>query len=377
MMSSSAFSNFLRDLPETLQQPAALAMLGSVGAHLILFATLPAFTSSPDPAQSEIRRVRLLEPPQSSSAPQASTSRLGLPPIPNTANSKIQLPQTGQTIPPVPNPLYTLPDLTPLPIPSSPLPQRRNLGRSLTQAEIDAIRERIRKFQALQQPPTPPQTKPTTPPETPAPTNPQSPSGLTEANPAEVARGTTPVPPGTPNQSEQPQPSTPPTPVPQTRTDQLLALTRYNPQGTTNQDIAVNSQNFTQSLKDKGLVWERILLRKPDDPIQEVPFPDGFVLQNYQERQHPAAIAVLVDKDGKLLDKPQLLASTGYGLLNQKAEEIVRANATPEKVVDLIQKYEAAKAENDRNKAQAYLLVYELKFKVPERSTASVTPPAN
>jgi outer membrane biosynthesis protein TonB len=374
MMSSSAFSNFLRDLPETLQQPAALAMLGSMGVHLILFATLPAFTSSPDPVQSEIRRVRLVEP-QGSSAPQTSTSRLGLPPIPSTPNSKIQLPQTGQTTSPIPNPLYTLPDLTPLPIPASPLPQRRNLGRSLTQEEINAIRERIRKFQALQQPQTPPQTQPTTPPANPAPTNPQSPTqGLTPANPADVARGTTPAPPGTPSPTGQPQPTTPPAPVPQTRTDQLLALTRYNPQGTTAQDIAVSSQTFTQSLKDKGVAWERIVLRKPEDPIQEVPFPDGFVLQNYQERQHPAAIAVLVDKDGKLLDKPQILASTGYGILNQKAEEIVKANATPAKVVELIQKYEAAKAEKDRNKAQAYLLVYELKFKVPNGSTASVTP---
>lgn len=364
---SSAFSNFFRDLPETLQQPAALAMLGSLGAHLILFATLPAFTSSPDPAQAEIRRVRLLEPPQGSNSPQASTSRLGLPPVPNTPNSKIQLPQAGQATSPVPNPLYTIPDFTPVPIPAPPQqPQLRTSQDTFS----ELLKRLANRPQSPIRIPKPPQEKPPAPP----PQN-QSPTmspSLPPANPRDAI--TTPFPPGTPNQPAQTQTPTPSPSASPNRMDQLLAATRYNPQGTTQQESLVAQQSFTQALKDKSIDWERIVLRKPQDPIPEVPFPAGLVLQGYENRQHSVAIAVLVDKNGKPLPdtQPEILASSGYGILNQKAKEIVQANAAPEKLVPLIQAYEAQKTDpTTRNKAQAYLLVYEFKFKAPSSSTAS------
>lgn len=361
-------SSFFRTLPETLQQPAALAMLGSLGAHLLFFATLPAFTNSTEPRpEAEVRQVRLLEPPQGSNS-QVANSRLGLPPVPNTPNSRIQLPPIGQGTSPIPNPLYTIPDLTtpiPVPVPSQPQPQTR----FRTSVIPEDILRRIRQ----PNPPQPPQEKPVTQQPQPKQSPTSSPGGLTPADPR-IATGTTPTPP-TPNQPAQPQtPATTP-PTSQNQNRDLIALTRYNPQGTTQQELFTASTNYTQSLQQKNIAWERIVLRQPTEPIKEVPFPEGLVLNNYDKRQHPVAIAILVDKDGKPLPdtKPEILASTGYGVLNEKAEEIVKATAIPENLVPLIQKHEAQKEDpKSRNKAQAYLLVYEFQFKAPNAAAASV-----
>ncbi|MCU0549234.1 MAG: hypothetical protein MUC48_07790 [Leptolyngbya sp. Prado105] len=364
MSSNSALSNFFRDLPETIQQPAALAMLGSLGAHLILFATLPAFTSSPDPAQSEIRRVRLLEPPQDSSAPQASTSRLGLPPVSNNPNSKLQLPQAGQTIPSVPNPLYTLPDLTPVPVPSNPQPQRRFFENPLTPAERAALFERLRR---LQTPPTPPPKPPAQPPQ-----NQKSPTdGLNQADPTVAAS-----PPPSGQVAPNSPPATPPSPfVPQTPNDRFLVATNYNPQGTTKDEQTSAQIKFTQAAAQKGLNWERILLRQPDAPIQEIPYPANLK-GKWQPKDFskvtPTAIAVIVGKDGKILVEPEIIGSTGYGILNESAMEIVKATTTPEKMVELIQEHEANKEDvNSRNKAESYLIVYEFKFKAPDSAVST------
>ena len=358
----SSFATFFRTLPETLQQPAALAMLGSVGAHLLLFATLPAFTSSTEPRpEAEVRRVRLLEPPQGSSAPQASTSRLGPPPVPNTPNSpnsKVQIPPVGQGTSPVPNPLYTIPDLTPIPIPAPPQTQI---------SSQDRFNDLLRRLAARQQQPTtikipkPPAIQPA-----PAPTTPPN-SNLKPADPAEVARASAPLPSiGTP----QPAPTTPPTAPTsqapsattaeaQVKNNQLLAATRYSAEGTTQQDGIQAAQNLAQELNTKGVPWEYIRLRQPQEELKQLPYPLTFALNNY--KQHPVAIAVFVGKDGKPLPdrKPQILNSTGYQILNDKAIEIVQKESSQPN------KYPAIAEDKIR------VYVYEFQFKAPNAGTAS------
>ncbi|MBW4443706.1 MAG: hypothetical protein KME10_21245 [Plectolyngbya sp. WJT66-NPBG17] len=357
---------FLRTLPDTLQQPAALAMLGSVGVHLILFATLPAFTSSTEPRpEAEVRRVRLLEPPQGSSAPQASRSQLGLPPVPNTPNSKIQLPPVGSGTSPLPNPLYTIPDLTqPIPIPSPPQNQISSQDRfndllrrlAARQKQIDQQQQATIKIP--KNPPVKPSTEPTTNP---------SPN-VEPADPKEVASTVSPQPPaGTIPATPTTPPSAPSTP--QTSNDRLLAALRYNPDEVTQPGDVKPVQDFVQLITQRGINvdWSKDYIRvrqlqdpKLEKPIPELPYPLSFPLNKYQ--QHPVAVAVLVGKDGKPLPgtKPELIGSTGYQILNDKAIEIIQQQSNQPNTYPAIAE----------DRVRVY--VYEFQFKAPNIGTASV-----
>ncbi|MBD2081021.1 hypothetical protein [Leptolyngbya sp. FACHB-17] len=362
----SSFASFFRTLPDTLQQPTALAMLGSVGAHLLIFATLPAFTSSSEPRpEAEVRRVRLLEPPQGSN-PQAS-SQLALPPVPNPPNSKTQLPITAQGRSAIPNPLYTIPDLNspvtlnpPPPIPTPTQPQ-------ISQA--DRFNELLRRLAAQQPrivpPPKPPAPTPTTQP-SPQPNISISPNssiaGLTPANPNDVAKVTPPsteAPSPAPTTTQSPAPATTQSPAPTTSNDQLLAATRYNPEGTSQQDSVQAAQKLTEELTAKDTPWEYVRLRQPQEPLKELDYPLAFPLSNY--KQHPIAIAIFIGKDGKPLAdrKPQILNSTGYPILNDKAIEYVQKDANQP------DRFPAIAEDKIR------VFVYEFQFKAPNMGTAS------
>ena len=346
-------ASFFRTLPDLIQQPIALAMLGSLGAHFLLFATLPAFTSSTEPRpEAEVRRVRLLEPPQGSAAPQASRSQLGLPPVPNTPNSKIQLPPAGTGTSPIPNPLYTLPDLNPQPF--LPPPQ-------LSQERL----EQLRRLYAQRSQPTPPQPtikipkQPTTTPQR----QPNSPLPTLEPdNLSKIIKGQ--QSPQSPTTSPTTQASTPPvtSPTPQTREDKVLAATRYNPDGVFQPGDVKPVQNFVQLIAQKGINvdWSKdyIRVRRLQDPnlekpIPEFPYPLTFPLNNYQ--QHPVSVAVLVGEDGKPLPntKPELIGSTGYPILNDKAIELIQQESNQPN------KYPAI----TENRIRVY--VYEFQFKAP------------
>lgn len=364
----SSIATFFRTLPDTLQQPAALAMLGSVGAHLLFFATLPAFTDSAEPRpESEVRRVRLLEPPQGRPNSQIARSPIGLPPIPNTPNSRIQLPTAGTGNSPLPNPLYTIPDLTPVPVPNTPAPQ----------SSVDRFNELLRRLRERQQQQAQ-QNRPITPPAPPSPPASPSPSpaptiatdtNLKPFDPRDLDKtGGTPSPESaplpTPTGTPEPTPTTPATEprIAQAQIDrnnQLLAASRYLPEGTTPQEGVQAAQNLAQQLNDKNIAWEYIRLRKPEEPIRELDYPLGFALQNF--RQHPASIAVFIGKDGKPVPdrKPVLLNSTGYQILNDKAIEIVQNE------INQPNKFPAI------NEDKIRVFVYEFQFKAPNTQATS------
>ncbi|HTL90309.1 MAG TPA: hypothetical protein VL134_12990 [Leptolyngbya sp.] len=385
-------SSFFQTLPETIQQPATLAMLGSIGAHLLFFATLPAFTSSVEPRPDlEVRRVRLLEPTQGSGSSQIASSRLGLPPVPNTPNSKVQIPPIGQTTSPVPNPLYTIPQLTPVPAPSqtqiSSQERFNDLLRRLASRSQQPTTIRIPKPPTVQ-----PDSKTQPDPKT-NPTRTIDPSELTlkQADPSEVVRSL-PLPPATeptpsaqssptspttePNTAPNTTPNTEPNPAPtpsaaqaaaQARNERLLAATRYNPDGVAESAESKLKlyQSFVQSVEQKGIKvdWGKdyIRVRQLQDPelkkpIPERPFPAALILNHYQ--QHPVAVAVLVGKDGKPLPntKPTLLGSTGYQILNDQAIELIQQEANQPNQFPAI-------AED-----KVRVFVYEFQFKAPSES---------
>ncbi|MGG6269212.1 hypothetical protein ACQ4M3_26445 [Leptolyngbya sp. AN03gr2] len=369
----SSIATFFRTLPDTLQQPAALAMLGSLGAHLLVFATLPAFTSSNEPRpEAEVRRVRLVEPPQGSPGSQIARSQAGLPPVPNTPSSRIQIPNAGTGTSPIPNPLYTIPDLTPIPVPNPP--QRR----SLSQNEVNDLLRRLAARQQPQQqqqnnPPKPPQTKP--PSEF---TTTQLPN-LNPQNPANVE--TTPFPPGgtvpsaplpQPSGTPQPAPTTAaqpaPTTDPQPRIDQaqldrniqMLAAMRFNSAGTTEQERLQTMQNLSQQLEKQypDLIYDRLseIGEKPKEIDSQLTFtPSDF----NEHPPRPVSIGILVGRDGKPLpdQKPIVLSSTGYQFLNEKAIEYVQKDASqPNRFAP---------------EAQIRLVIYELQFKLPNAQPTS------
>lgn len=366
----SSFANFFRTLPETLQQPASLAMLGSIGAHLLIFATLPAFTSSSEPRpEAEVRRVRLLEPPQGNN-PQAS-SQLALPPVPNPPNSRTQLPIAAQGRSPLPNPLYTIPDLnSPLtlnPPPPIPIPTQPQISQA------DRFNDLLRRLAAQQPrivpPPKPPATRPTPQP-SPQPNISISPSGsiagLTPANPSDVAKATSPstgTPSPAPTATQSPTPTPSPTAASTPENDRLLAASRYNAEGTTQQEGIQVAQKLTEELVAKGTPWEYVRLRQPQEPLKELDYPLAFPLDNY--KQHPAVVAIFIGKDGKPLAdrKPQILNSTGYPILNEKAIEYVQKDAAQPNRFPTI-------AED-----KIRVFVYEFQFKAPNPGTASTRPP--
>ncbi|GAP96566.1 hypothetical protein [Leptolyngbya sp. NIES-2104] len=362
----SSIATFFRTLPETLQQPIALAMLGSVGAHLIVFATLPAFTSSTEPRpEAEVRRVRLLEPPQGSPNSQIARSQIGLPPVPNTPNSKIQLPIAQGGNSPLPNPLYTIPDLNPVPVPNPP-PQLSPQERAAILQRINEynrrIAERQRQIERQQaQANNPP--KPPTPPASPTPTIAPG-TNLTPFDPSVLANQPT-----APQGTATPQPTTTPSPTPTTtpqtptnrpeidRNNQLLAATRYIPEGTSRNDYLQGTANLTAQLNTRfPNTWDYTRLQS--EP-KELDYPLPFALQNYQ--QNAIAVAVFVGKDGKPLPNqpPVALNSTGYKILNDKAIEIAQKDANQPNRFPAI----------DQDRLRVF--VYEFKFKAPNTQPVS------
>jgi len=354
----SSIATFFPTLPDTLQQPAALAMLGSLGAHPLVFATLPAFTSSNEPRpEAEVRRVRLVEPPQGSPGSQIARSQAGLPPVPNTPNSKIQLPIAGSGNSPVPNPLYTIPDLAPVPVPDTPTPQS---SADRFNELLRRLRERQRQQEQQRQAQTPPPPKPpASPSPSPSPTiapeitvNPFDPSILEKPNSGQSTPGATPSPTPTTTPSSAPL-------APRNEIDRLAALTLYRPEGTTPQEGTQASQALLQAFNEKGIAWEYIRLRQPQEPIRELDYPLNFALQNY--RQHPAVVAAFIGKDGKPIAdrKPVILNSTGYQILNDKAIEIVQNEINqPGKFPPI-------------NEDKIRIYVYEFQFKAPNTPRAS------
>lgn len=351
--SDSAIASFFRNLPDTIQQPAAIAMFGSLGAHLLFFATLPAFTpAESDNPDREIRRVQVIELPKNESRTvDALRSSLGLPPLPNIQNPKVQPGQSSTIFPP--NPLYSIPNLDQ---PSSSAQQ--NWSQILEMARRQQRSILVPKTNPPPPPPKP-QTRPSQPPQSDSPR-------IGQQFKPEESRVETPTEfeaPAAGNQ-EQPPATTPPKTA---QNDQLLAATRYNPEGTDSREVQTTGLgNWFKGLADRGVTEEPELIRvrKQDDPtlakpIPELPYPLSFALNNY--KQHPAVVLVLVDKDGKPIGKPEILGSTGYGILNEAAIAAVEKKAGDYQPSDRVRVY-----------------MYEFQFAAPASpNTASAPPTGN
>ncbi len=352
--SSSTIATFFRTLPDTLQQPAALAMIGSIGAHLLVFATLPAFTPATDNPEDEVRRVQIVDLPQRQDSSPRAASGLGLPPVPKTSTR----PQV-QPMPPIatnpntpPSTLLTDPS-SGIPIPIPP-PNQDNASQ-----DNDYFNRLLNQLRNRPPKPDPAKPKPSTasakqtapnPPKNNAATPPKSPNlGLTPNNPKSIADS---VDQSSGNNQPTPQQTTPSSTI---TPDQLA----YRSEGT-DQDRGKRIQyvgEWYQSVLQRRIpgLAAFAYVRQPGQPVPELPYPTGVpAIGNF--KQNEIAIGVLIGKDGKLLAEPELIGSTGYKILNEKAIAQVKED---------VKKLPLPPA----NTVQPY--IFEYKFKAPTVANAS------
>lgn len=329
--SESALSAFLRNLPDTLRQPFSLAVVSSVGAHLFFFLWLPLLTAEEVKPDAQ-RVVRLLNsPPQS----QVATSQVGLPPIPKTPNSTVEIPlgQDLNRLLPPDSSLYKFQDpivpYGPIVLPASPairFSQRTNLF-PLTEIPQNFNRIPDSPNSALR--PATPQNSPTqnlntTPP---PPLNGQTDQNIAKLTPGFLGDPSTPTSPQLTNPATQ-QNQTTPTARPGER---LLAENRvlrdkitFKSPGATQNEVASNNvasygdwfkKNVTDREVPEGSLVEKQIL------VDDVPYKLPFDLS---EKYEPAYINVLVAPDGNVLTRELTITGrTGYGILDDLATKEV------------------------------------------------------
>jgi hypothetical protein len=383
---SSAFSAFWRNLPENIQQPASIALLGSIGAHAFFFASLPAFTSSEENQDDPLRRVNVVEltPQEQSKLPPIgnATSTFGLPPVQQAPNAKVQAPQGDQATVPVPNNplLYDIPGLSTQTLPStqSEVPDNNALLKKYIAAQNAAIARRNQELKDLQtsenqpkQTETPRKTEPSQTlgqifgkySNTPIPTlEPQDPSSIASSQgqpspnpsaPPETPASATQTPPATqtPASTTQTPPATQtPSPSPrQTLSPEVIernrqlrefyASTQYNAANTDSDPRFANSSGFkapdqdwltwkTQTLqpaldrKEVELVEHPSKAEEVEKGIPTLPYPFPFAIRDF--KQNRVVIAATVGTDGKLTGEPILFGKTGYAALDKAAIEHVK-----------------------------------------------------
>jgi hypothetical protein len=339
---TSALSAFLRDLPENLQQPASMALLGSVGAHVFFFASLPAFTSPPAPP--DLREVRLvnLTPQELSRLPQAPiASPFGLPPIPKS-DAKFNLP-LGQPFPQSSTDFqpYKIPDLaikTPPIVVSPPPIQPFDISPYLYRFRPPAPVPSPTEAPVIVNPPAGAST-PQTPPDN-SPSRLFPPDNRPGATPSNIPNLPPAVPiapsPSAENPPSPPSPnsSPPATPADARPIDRLLAANRelralyarenfvFNPIGRTPQEWGERTtQNFQdwfkQNITDKDISDDNLTEQAIE---QEISYSSPVPLT---QKYDPALVYVLVDPEGKVPAQPVVLGRTGYGYLDILAERSV------------------------------------------------------
>jgi hypothetical protein len=354
------------------QEPLFWAALASVGAHLLLWAFLPFLPGQKLPTERQVQRpVSLVQltPEELSRVPSFAQPNLELPtfsdtattlppPAPGSSFSLSPLPgQTGRSpsalppffVPPAP-PLPPLSSLSPsfsTSRPRTPLPPRSTftLPPSSAPSSIPSIvpspspsvpsldPEFSTDGPSLRLPSGSQNSSPLFP-TLPSIVGSPSPTPSVAASPSPAASPSAEVSP-TPSPSELPAaPSSPvasPTPTTPALSpaQQLAALQRdrpdlfaYNPQGTQPDQANLAYINW---FNQTGLELPDPDAIRPQEITVELPLNACLLQLELEEDQVPSAVVgVLVDAEGKQVEPPTLLRSSGYGILNADAIAVVR-----------------------------------------------------
>ncbi|MBD2099079.1 energy transducer TonB [Trichocoleus sp. FACHB-591] len=364
-----SYWSLIKSLPEVLRQPSGIAAIASVGVHGLLWVVLPVLPLSSKTTESEAQRpVKLVEltPAEQGRLPSFATPQLSLPPLPKTTNLFPSLPslQSSNSLPSSSSSPYNLPLFAPppsgfsfspsvplpaplglpttqIPIPDAPAPRISEPAQSSRptiafqdQPGLDAIQQNSQALQSQNLPQLPqleasaPETinfpptdlspsEPVTPQPQPPSNSPEqtTPPATTQALPPETEQAAAP---NTPPSAPGPRPDKIPAEAiarlreAQQRQQELYA---YDATGTSNEEASGTLSDWTEETSQStGKDFKRLEL-KPSYPTAACP----------RKLNGQATFGVVVDADGKIVGELARIQSAGYRLLNQKAEEAVRA----------------------------------------------------
>jgi hypothetical protein len=323
----------IQEFPQNLRKPAWIATIASVGVHVVLWIVLPILPlESREAEEPDIPRpVGLVEltPEEQSRIPDFSVPSAELPPIAPINPDLYSLNPPGsqffeqpfETLPRTPLPSYTPPSLSLLP-PLIPPPATRVPPQS------PAVPRNIAPPSPIPSPSVVP-----SPPPSPAPLE-----GETAVLP-ELDN----LSPDTPPEDTEPVPSLP---SPLEDQEELLAALEYNEAGTS-QEAALERYTtwFAEVTELLGDEWDG---ENADIIRIAAPYP---VVACPRQLEGAAIVGALVNAEGELVEEPApaILRSSGYGLFNQLA-------------LDLVQEYEFEAGDGQR----AYQVYVQFEYD-PER----------
>ena len=371
-----SYLSLIKSLPEMLRQPTGIATVASLGVHGVLWVLLPILPLASKTTEAEVQKpVQLVEltPAEINRLPNFATPQISLPPLPKSNNlypplpplqSSNSLPSLGSPFPsssslfapppsisfapspalPFPAQLPPPPPITRIDIPDNPAPPRQNSRPTITFQPQPGLDELQRNSQLTVEPNQLPDLQAANPsaddllpqaapPSEPSTTEPASETVEPEAQPSETPTTSTtpaPQPDQTPPPTEQAAAPAAPTDrsakIPEAAIAQLRAsqeryreLYTYNPAGTTAEEVTSNIETWSQqALEAAGKEWK---------PLEITPtYPEAACPRKLKGN---AVFGVLADAEGKIVDAPVLVQSTGYNLLNAQAKNDVAAYTFP------------------------------------------------
>ncbi|NET38283.1 MAG: hypothetical protein F6K19_40840 [Cyanothece sp. SIO1E1] len=336
-MSSSSLNSppGLNSFSEYMRQPTGLAVLASIGIHGVFFMILsvvsgPFEAAESDPLEpvplvtlssAEQRRLPAFARPKSSTSP-GQSDLFQIPSLAGNRENGLRNPSTspfGNVVPPLfPGPI---PNYQP---PSPFLFRRPPLARRPPSV---SVLPNIPRRPSVPLPTSPP----VQPPPTPAEAAPQKkPLNLIGVDDLEGFSGAIVKLPELSGNVTQPEETAknPEERIQEIREElkQARAGYEYNPEGTAENDALTRSDEWLARIREKSADPEII----PGKPIDiSIDYERRNCLPT---RPNVADVRILVNAEG-MVDEPELIFSTGYDALNQKAIEAIKENF--EEVVEL------------------------------------------
>ncbi|HEY9648096.1 MAG TPA: energy transducer TonB [Chroococcidiopsis sp.] len=335
--------SFITTVRQNWRQPSWIAVFVSVGIHAVLGIVLPILpSSSKELEEPEIpKSVGLLElsPQEQSRLPDFSVPTVSPPPLSSSNDSDLySLSPLPNRSDPVPNSPYTYPfqDLTriyPSPYGGATRRQSRtgNQGRNQGRNQPPPPPPTPTPTPTATPTPTPTPTSTPTPTPTPTPTVTPSVTGTTRSDALDGLQGTrspgssSPVPSSTPS-SAPPATNPPagsPSPSPGSNppdADSQRELYAYNEAGTG--ELEAGNRATGWFAEQRGRTWDGQNRPPGAEIVVNIP-PEACAETIENLDQRIAWFGAVVDADGKLKGDPQLLRSSGYAGLNQKAQEAI------------------------------------------------------
>jgi hypothetical protein len=369
-----SYLSLVKSLPEFLRQPTGIATVASIGLHGVLWVMLPILPLASKTTEAEVQKpVQLVQltPAEINRLPNFATPQISLPPLPKSNNlypplpplqSSNSLPSLGSPFPSnsplfapppsisfapstaLPPPMMFPPPTTRIEIPDNPAPPRQNSRPTISFQPQPGLDELQRNSQLTVDPNELPDLQAANPsaddllPQATPPSEPNTPAPDSETVESEAQPSETPTTPATttpqPNQTPAPieQAAAPAVPtdraakIPEEAIAQLRAaqeryreLYTYNPSGTTAEEVTSNIETWSQqALEAAGKEWK---------PLEITPtYPEAACPRKLKGN---AVFGVLADAEGKIVDAPVLVQSTGYNLLNAQAKNDVAAYKFP------------------------------------------------